>query len=125
MKHAVLLLLCLADVFPSCGKRPRPPAAEQVRGTVESPRRVEVRVSNQGFVPSTIPGGRGEALKLVISYDPSAGECGREVVLPSQNVRVTLSEKAPVEIALTLPKDSGTVQFTCGMNMLQGRIVIE
>ncbi len=125
MKHAALLLLCLADVFPSCGKRARPPSPPIVHGTAQSPRRVEVRVSNQGFVPSTIPGARGEALKLVISYDPSAGECGREVVLPSQNVRVTLSEKAPVEIALTLPSDGGTVGFTCGMNMLQGRIVVD
>ncbi len=125
MKHAVLLLLCLADVFPSCGKRPRPLPAPAVHGTAQSPRRVEVRVSNQGFVPSTIPGARGEALKLVIFYEPSAGECGREVVLPSQNLRVTLSEKAPVEIALTLPPEGGTVQFTCGMNMLQGRIVVE
>ena len=82
-------------------------------------------MSNQGFVPSTITGARGESLKLVFRYDPSAGECGREVVLPSQSLRVTLTEKEPVEIALTLPEGSGTVQFTCGMNMLQGRIVVQ
>ena len=74
---------------------------------------------------STISGARGESIKLVFRYDPSAGECGREVVLPSQNVRVTLTEKEPVEIALSLPTDTGTVQFTCGMNMLQGRIVVQ
>ena len=125
MKHAALLLLCLLDVFPSCGKRPRPVPVSVTPGTAPSPRRVEVQVSNQGFVPSTVSGSRGEALKLVFRYDPSAGECGREVVLPSQNLRVTLTEKEPVEIALTLPTDSGTVQFTCGMNMLQGRIVVQ
>ena len=125
MKHAALLLLCLLDVFPSCGKRSRPLPPPVSQGTPQSPRRVEVQVSNQGFVPSTIPGARGESLKLVFRYDPSAGECGREVVLPSQSLRVTLTEKEPVEIALTLPEGSGTVQFTCGMNMLQGRIVVQ
>jgi plastocyanin domain-containing protein len=125
MKQATLLLLCLLDVFPSCGKRSRPEPPQVAAGTPQSPRRVEVQVSNQGFVPSTVSGARGESVKLVFRYDPSAGECGREVVLPSQNIRVTLTEKEPVEIALTLPQDRGTVQFTCGMNMLQGRIVVQ
>ena len=52
-------------------------------------------------------------------------ECGREVVLPSQNIKKTLTEEKPTEIALHLPQEKGEVTFTCGMNMLRGAIVVE
>ena len=55
----------------------------------------------------------------------TAGECGREVVLPSQNIKKTLTEDQPTEIALHLPQEKGEVTFTCGMNMLRGAIVVE
>ena len=127
MKHLAWLLLCMVDVFPRCGKPPRPPAAETpiVHGTAQSPRRIEINVSNQGYTPGEVRGFAGEAVTLVFRYDPSAGECGREVVLPAQNVRVTLTEKAPAEIALTLPTTPGSVEYACGMNMLHGRIQVE
>jgi plastocyanin domain-containing protein len=94
-------------------------------GTPASPRRVELSVSNQGFKPARIRGRPGESVTLVVRYDKSAGECGREVVLPAQKIRVALSEQQPTEIALTLPRDKGEVGFTCGMDMLRGAIVVE
>ena len=94
-------------------------------GTPSAPRRVEVTVSNQGFTPARIVGKPAESLTLVFRYQKSAGECGREVVLPAQNVHVTLSEGQPTEVALTLPTTKGEVSFTCGMNMLRGAVLIE
>jgi plastocyanin domain-containing protein len=94
-------------------------------GTPQSPRRVELTVSNQGFQPARIRGRPGETLTLVVRYDKSAGECGREIVLPAQKVKVTLTEQQPAEIALTLPAQKGEVSFTCGMDMLRGSIVVE
>lgn len=112
----------LAAVGSGC-RKPEAPAGP--RGTPEAPRSVEVKVSSQGFTPARIKGQPGETLRLRFRYDPSAGECGREVVLPSQNVRVTLTEQQPVEVALSLPSQKGEVGFTCGMNMLRGAIVVE
>ena len=89
------------------------------------PRRIEVTVSNQGFTPPRVVGRPGEDLTLSFRYDKSAGECGREVVLPSQNIKKTLTEEKPTEIALHLPQEKGEVTFTCGMNMLRGAIVVE
>lgn len=94
-------------------------------GTPQAPRKVAVQVSNQGFTPARIAGRPGESLVLVFSYNKSAGECGREVVLPAQNLRATLSEDKPSELALTLPTGTGEVTFTCGMNMLRGAIILE
>jgi len=94
-------------------------------GTPAAPRRVEVTVSNQGFTPARIPGRPGESLTLVFRYQKSAGECGREVLVPGQNVHVTLSEDKPVEVVMSLPATKGEVGFTCGMNMLRGAVVVE
>lgn len=125
MKELALALLFLADVFPSCGKRPRPVQVQTVVGTAEKPRRIDVTVSNQGFTPSQLGGRPGEVVQLIFHYEASAGECGREVVLPKQGVHVTLAENRPVEVPLTLPADRGEVEFSCGMNMLHGKIVVE
>jgi plastocyanin domain-containing protein len=124
---ALVLSFCLSfcglATFAACQKAA--PAAPIVPGTPASPRRVEVKVSNQGFTPARVPGKPGESLTLLFKYDKSAGECGRQVVVPDQHKTVTLSEEHPTEIALTLPTTTGEVGFTCGMNMLRGAIVIE
>ncbi len=122
MKEFALILLCLVDVVPHCGKRPAHPTAV---GTAESPRRVDITVSNLGYTPSSISGRPGEPLRLIFHYEPSAGECGHEVMLPKQNLKVVLSEKQPVEIPLTLPMDRGEVEWSCGMGMLHGKIIVE
>ena len=126
MKRFFLVVgLGLAALSGSGGcKKAEAPAVIQP-GTPAAPRRVAVTVSNQGFTPARVPGKPGESLTLVFHYQKSAGECGREVVVPGHNVHVTLAEDKPVEVALTLPATTGEVGFTCGMNMLRGAVVIE
>ncbi len=96
-------------------------------GTAAAPRHVEITVSNLGYMPARILGRPGEELLLVFRYSPSAGECGREVVLlnPKGPVRLTLSAERPVEVAMSLPKDRSEVGFTCGMGMLRGTLVVQ
>lgn len=119
--RCLLLLVLSAGALPGC-KNDAPPI---VAGTADKPRLVEVKVSNQGFTPGRIPARAGEFLNLSFHYDKSAGECGREVVLPKENVRVTLSESQPVQVAVRVPPTRGEIAFTCGMNMLRGAIVVE
>lgn len=126
MKTLALVVLCLIDVFPSCGKRPRPvPTVAITPGTPEKPRDVDIKVSNLGYTPPSVSGRPGETLRLVFHYEPSAGECGREVSLPKDNVRVTLTDKQPVAVTTKLPATPGEVEWSCGMNMLHGKIVVE
>ena len=124
LRSLLLLQLSAAALLLTGGCNKPEPALGPV-GTATSPRRVELSVSNQGFKPARIRGRPGESITLVVRYDKSAGECGREVVLPAQKIRVSLTEQQPTEIALTLPRDKGEVGFTCGMDMLRGAIVVE
>lgn len=123
MRTLALVVLCLIDVFPSCGKRPRPLPPQVVAGTPEKPRDVDIKVSNLGYTPSQVSGRPGETLRLIFHYEPSAGECGREVSLPRDNVRVTLTDNAPAFVTTKLPA-AGEVEWSCGMNMLHGKIVV-
>jgi plastocyanin domain-containing protein len=124
MRELALVVLCLIDVFPSCGKRPRP-LPPIVAGTPDKPRDVFIRVSNLGYTPSQVSGRPGETLRLNFQYEASAGECGREVALPKDNVRVTLTDKQPVAVTTKLPATPGEVAWSCGMDMLRGKIVVE
>lgn len=124
MKWDVLFLLCAAGIFSSCDRRPGPAPLPSVVGTAQQPRSVDIKVSNLGFTPASIRGRAGETLQLTFFYDPSAGACGREVIVPKDNVRVELSEKQPVAVKVTLPP-SGEVAWSCGMAMLHGKIVVE
>lgn len=110
-----------------CSRREPAAATPQPAATPGGPRRIEIKVSNQGYTPARIAAHPGENLQLVFRYEPSAGECGREVVVPTEGgaVRRELTAERPVEIAVALPRDKKEVAFTCGMNMLRGVIVLE
>lgn len=120
VKVALVLSVAMTSLLGGGCRKSEPPIS-----TSSGPRRIEVTVSNQGFTPPRIVGRPGEDLTLAFRYEKSAGECGREVVLPSQNIKKTLTEEKPTEIALHLPQEKGEVTFTCGMNMLRGAIVVE
>lgn len=128
MSRLVLTLACasLASLasLAAC-KRGDPPLPAQI-GTAEAPRRVDVKVSNMGYTPERVPGRPGERLSLSFQYDKSAGECGREVLLPegAEPRKLTLEEGKAAQASLTLPQ-KGELTFTCGMNMLRGTLVVQ
>ncbi|MDT5269613.1 MAG: hypothetical protein QOH49_1799 [Acidobacteriota bacterium] len=53
-----------------------------------------------------------------------ASLCGEEVVLPEFGRRAHLPENTTVGIEITPPK-AGEYEFTCGMNMYKGKLIVE
>lgn len=126
-KLAVLSLLCLMDVFPSCGRRPRPQPTEVIQaplGTESQPRRIDIQVSDQGYTPRRTTARPGEWLTLMFQYTPSAGECGREVLIEALGKKLTLSDGAPTPLTIQVPLTGDAIAYTCGMRMLTGQIAI-
>ena len=76
-----------------------------------------------GYDPSTIRAQAGQPLRLVFDRRETSG-CSEEVVFSDFNIRRFLpaNEKTVVEIK---PERAGTYEFTCGMSMLRGRVVVE
>jgi len=84
----------------------------------------EVTIQVQGgYSPALVRVKRGQPVRLVFDRQETSG-CSEEVVLGDFGIRRYLPafEKTTVEFT---PTEPGTHEFTCGMSMLRGRIVVE
>ncbi len=73
-----------------------------------------------GYKPDTIVAKRGMPLKLVFDRRES-NPCSDEIVLPEFGIRRALPAKARTAIEI-VPEREGEFPFSCGMNMLHGKI---
>ncbi|MDT5061032.1 MAG: hypothetical protein QOH63_1491 [Acidobacteriota bacterium] len=76
-----------------------------------------------GYQPATIVAKAGQLLRLNFTRRESS-LCGEEVVLPEFGKRAHLPQDQTVPIEIT-PQHAGEYEFTCGMNMYRGKIIIE
>jgi plastocyanin domain-containing protein len=97
-----------------------PPPAPPPAVTTYSPR-VEVAITDAGFVPSRIPARAGKPLTLVLTRK-SDRTCARDIVFQGQEGKTELPLDKPVEVTYT-PKASGEVKFGCAMGMMVGGVL--
>jgi plastocyanin domain-containing protein len=82
---------------------------------------VDVTVKG-GYQPASITAEVGRPLRLNFTRREST-PCGEEVVLPEFGRRAHLPEDRTVPIEVT-PQEPGEYEFTCGMNMYKGKIIV-
>ena len=82
---------------------------------------VDVTVKG-GYQPASIVVEAGRPVRLNFTRR-EASLCGEEVVLPEFGRRAHLPEDKTVPIEVT-PKEPGEYEFTCGMNMYKGRLIV-
>ncbi len=82
---------------------------------------IPIAVDASGYHPAEASAPGGQRVRLVFTRTTDDG-CGQQLVFPALGIRkdLPLDEKVPVEI--TMPP-SGSVRFTCGMDMYQGSVV--
>jgi hypothetical protein len=98
---------------PGAPPKPAPPLAYAPR--------VDVAVTDDGFVPSKIPAKAGEALTLVITRKTDK-TCATEILFHGQEGKTPLPMDKAVEVVYT-PKQSGIVRFGCAMGMMVGGVL--
>jgi plastocyanin domain-containing protein len=76
-----------------------------------------------GYQPATIVAKAGQLLRLNFTRREST-PCGEEVVLPDFGKRAHLPQDKTVPIEVT-PEKPGEYEFTCGMNMYKGKLIVE
>jgi plastocyanin domain-containing protein len=88
----------------------------------QTPQRVTVRLGTSGYRPSSFKLKKGvpATLTFIRTTDRT---CGKLVVLPDYGVTENLPLDQPVDITIT-PTRNGTFTFTCGMQMLRGKIIV-
>jgi plastocyanin domain-containing protein len=75
-----------------------------------------------GYQPATIVAKAGQLVRLNFTRREST-PCGEEVVLPDFGKRAHLPQDKSVSIEVT-PEKPGEYEFTCGMNMYRGKIIV-
>jgi plastocyanin domain-containing protein len=76
-----------------------------------------------GYQPATILARAGRPVRLNFTRR-EASTCGEEVVLPDFGKRAHLPENKTVAVEV-LPERPGQYEFTCGMNMYRGKLIVE
>lgn len=102
MKHLLLGLLTLASVSPAA-------AADQ---------RIEIKVTEEGFVPSSIDVTPGSTVTLDVTRTTDS-TCSTQIQVPSKKIKKDLPLNKSVQIALG-KLEKGEIRFGCGMNMMDG-----
>jgi plastocyanin domain-containing protein len=75
-----------------------------------------------GYAPSAIEVVAGRPVRLTFDRADTSS-CSDEVVLPDFGIRRFLPTGARTSVEFT-PDQPGTYEFTCGMGMLRGRVVV-
>ena len=94
-------------------------AARSVAGGVQE---IDVTVRG-GYQPATIVAKAGQLVRLKLTRREST-PCGEEVVLPDFGKRAHLPQDKTVPIEVK-PLKPGEYEFTCGMNMYKGKLIVE
>lgn len=76
-----------------------------------------------GYQPASIVVKAGQPVRLNFTRR-EASLCGEEVVIPAFGKRAHLPEgkSVSIEVAPTMP---GEYEFTCGMTMYKGKLIVE
>jgi RND family efflux transporter MFP subunit len=97
-------------------KDPSPPMkSEEVHSA-------NVAVTEQGYEPASVTLKQGTPARITFVRRTDK-TCGTEVVFPEYGIKKELPLGKPVVVELT-PKRTGELTFTCGMDMLRGKVVV-
>ena len=95
----------------ACGQNPGKAAAE-----------VHVDVTDNGFEPAEVKAPAGRAFTLVMTRRTDK-TCATEVEFASLKQKYALPLNQPVRIPLPASQP-GTLNYECGMGMLEGKVVL-
>jgi plastocyanin domain-containing protein len=76
-----------------------------------------------GYTPNVIEVEQGKPVQLNF-YRDEENSCSEELLLPDFNIRRDLAPFKTTAIEF-LPQQAGTFEFTCGMHMLRGSLVVK
>jgi plastocyanin domain-containing protein len=84
---------------------------------------VTIRISGGTYTPSSVQVQKGQPVRLHFTRDEKP-TCGDELVFPALDIKrkVEVNKLTTVEIT---PQQRGELEFTCGMSMMKGKIVVQ
>lgn len=94
------------------------------QGQQGKPRKtITVKITKKGFEPKELWLPRDVPVRIIFIRQ-TAETCGTEVVFPAYQISQRLPLNKPVKVEFT-PSKEGELKFTCGMDMLHGKVVVQ
>jgi plastocyanin domain-containing protein len=84
---------------------------------------LNVKITERGYEPVTLKLRRNVRTRITFLRQTDA-TCANEVVIPEFGIRRALPLNQPVAITFT-PSKKGEFAFTCGMNMMRGKLIVQ
>lgn len=101
-------------------------AAEPAKEAVAKPgsgKTVQMKATEDGFIPNRIYVKKGEPLTLVITRTTER-TCATELVVKDYGINQPLPLNKPVSVTFT-PAKSGSIRYACGMDMNTGLLIVQ
>jgi plastocyanin domain-containing protein len=86
------------------------------------PKRIEIAITEKGFEPGAIDVATGVAVELAFTRKTDK-TCATEISVPVLKLKKPLPLNEAVLVVLKPEKDE--ITFSCGMNMLKGKLVVK
>ncbi|HEV8591113.1 MAG TPA: cupredoxin domain-containing protein [Pyrinomonadaceae bacterium] len=81
-----------------------------------------VLITEKGYSRTSIDLRRGVLTRITFLRQTDA-TCATEIVIPVYGINRSLPLDTPTIVSFT-PKQSGDVNFSCGMNMMRGKLIV-
>ena len=117
---AALVVSVALGVATQGAQTPRAMRAEQENKAVQS---VKVELTEKGYQPASFKLRRGVPARITFIRRIEE-TCGKAIAIPEYNIRRPLPLNEPVVVEFT-PNKSGRFNFTCGMGMLRGTVIVQ
>src|SRR5688572_28677335 len=116
-KHAFGIFLAVVVVFATNVQ-----AHAQAKSAKPKLQTARVLINEQGYSRTSITLRRGVPTRITFLRQTD-NTCATEVVIPAYGIRRSLPLNQPVVVSFT-PRNTGEFAFTCGMNMMRGKLII-
>ena len=81
-----------------------------------------VEITTSGYKPDTVTVEQGKPITITFIRRTDQ-TCGTEIIFPDLKINKPLPLNKPVAVTLT-PERAGELRFTCGMDMLRGKVIV-
>lgn len=85
-------------------------------------RSVAIEVGKGGYQPASVSAAAAEEINLVFTRTAD-NTCGEFIIVPGIEGKTELPLNEAVTLAVTMPTE-GDLIFTCGMKMMEGKVVV-
>ncbi len=91
-------------------------------GSEQKIEEITVTISGMSYTPGEVAVTKGVPVKIIFTRDEKP-TCGGTIVFPELGIERKLEAGETTVVELT-PQKAGVLNFTCGMKMMKGKIVV-